>query len=269
MALPPPSAGTVVIVTGASAGIGAALARELAARGHGLVVVARRRERLQALAAELAPVPVDVEAVDLADEAARTALAARLLASDRAITGLCNAAGLAAGGRRFDALPLDREREIVKLNVEALHHLTGALLPALVERGAGSVLNLGSIAGAAPLPGLATYAATKAFVNSFSEALHAELRGTGVSVTSLQPGPTRTSLWDSADLEDVPRRARPFFMDTTPVARAAVDAMERGARTATPGLRNVAAVLGWRLMPRGALLPIAAWVNRRYAAARA
>lgn len=255
MALPPPSPDAPVVVTGASAGIGTALARELSRRGHRLVLVARSRERLEALAHELGN--AEVETADLTDDAEREALIARLGTP----AGLCNNAGIATGGR-FTELPLDRERALVQLNVAAVHHLTGALLPGMVARGSGAILNVTSIAGAQPVPGLATYAASKAFVTSLSEAVHAELHGTGVSVTALCPGPTRTALWEKADMDEVPEKAGRFFMDAEPVARAAVDAMERGARTATPGVRNQLVSLGGRLIPRSVLLPVATRVNR-------
>lgn len=261
MALPPPTSDSAVVVTGASSGIGRALARELAGRGHGLVLVARRRERLEALAAELDHVRVDVRPADLTDPEARGRLVEDLLAADRRIAGLCNNAGVAAGGR-FTTNRLEREQRLVRLNMEAVHHLAHAFLPGMIERGGGAILNVASIAAAQPVPGLATYAATKAFVASLSEAIHAELSGTGVSVTALCPGPTRTALWGKADLEEAPRRGRPFFMDVGPVARDAVDAMERGARTATPGAQNRLASLGGRYLPRTVLLPVVAIVNR-------
>ncbi|HWT22752.1 MAG TPA: SDR family oxidoreductase, partial [Solirubrobacteraceae bacterium] len=202
MALPPPTIDSTVVVTGASAGIGAELARELAERAYNLVLVARRAEPLDALAGELRlthGVHVDVEPVDLADAPARVALVARLEAGEREVVGVCNDAGFGSIGR-FADLPLEREQDIVRVNVEALHHLTGAFLPRMVEQGIGAILNVASTAAFQPLPGFATYAASKAFVQSFSEAVHAELAGTGVSVTCLSPGPTRTRFGKVAGL---------------------------------------------------------------------
>lgn len=264
MPLPPPSPHSAVVVTGASSGIGEALARELADRGHGLVLVARDRERLEALAAELAPARADVAAADLTDEAERESLVERLAVADRTLDGLVNCAGTASGGHGFASLPQDRERFIVGVNVAALHHLTGAFLPGMVERGAGSVLNVGSIAGTLPTPGLATYAATKAFVNAFTEALHAELAGTGVTATLLRPGPVRTPIWARAGLGAIPRRLDPVFMDPEPVAREAVDAMEHGVRTVTPGNRNRAFAVAGRLVPRGLVLPAGRVAQRAF-----
>src|SRR5687767_2204196 len=168
MALPAPTPGSTVVITGASSGIGAEFARVLAARGHGLTLVARRRDRLEALAEELGDVAVDIEPCDLADRAARTALIETLMA--RSVSGLLNNAGHGAHGPVHEA-DLDYERNMVELNVAALHHLTGALLPQLVAQGTGAILNVASLAAFQPLPNMATYAATKAFVHSFSEAV--------------------------------------------------------------------------------------------------
>jgi short-subunit dehydrogenase len=253
-----------VLITGASAGIGAELARELARRGHSVVLVARRADRLADLAAELTrehAVAAEVEAVDLADAAARDALVERLHASGRAIVGVCNNAGFGSVGR-FDRQPLERETEMVRLNVEALHALTGAFLPGMVERGAGAVLNVASIAAAQPLPTMATYAATKAFVVSFSEAVHTELHGTGVSVTALCPGFTRTEFGEVAGGGEATRRLPELaYADPAPVARAGVEAMVAGRRASTPGLLNKALATSGRLLPRSVLLPAARLVQ--------
>jgi short-subunit dehydrogenase len=255
------------LVTGASAGIGAELARELAARGYNLVLVARRAERLQALADELrlsTGVHADVEACDLADSGARQALVGRLQGGERAVAGVCNNAGFGSVGH-FSRQPLDREQEMIRLNVEALHHLTGAWVPRMVERGVGAILNVGSTSAYQPLPGMATYAATKAFVQSFSESVHSELAGTGVSVTCLSPGFTRTDFAAEAGAGSVEAVAPGFLtMDARDVARAGVDGMVAGRRTVVPGIHNKASTLGGRLVPRTLLLPIA----RRVAADR-
>jgi uncharacterized protein len=267
MALPPPTLDATVLVTGASDGIGAALARELADRSHNVVVVARRVTRLRALARDLQRehgVIVDVEAVDLLDAEARAALVARLLGGEREVVGVCNNAGFGSVGR-FAELPLERERDIVRLNVEALHHLTGAFLGRMVEQGIGAVLNVASTAANQPVPGMATYAASKAFVQSFSEALHAELDGSGVSVTCLSPGPTRTRFGAVAGLEGSEHATPGFlFSDPAGVARAGVDGMVAGRRTVVPGVSNKLASTGGRLIPRGLFLPLA----RRVAADR-
>jgi uncharacterized protein len=265
MALPPATTDSAVVVTGASAGIGAELARELAARGYNLVLVARRTERLQALAEELRlshGIHAEVESCDLIDRGARCALVARLDAGERAVTGVCNNAGFGSVGP-FARRPLEREQDIVRLNVEVLHHLTGAWLGPMLDRGAGAVLNVGSTSAYQPLPGMATYAATKAFVQSFSESVHAELAGTGVSVTCLSPGFTRTEFGAVAGAGD---DAAPAFltMDARNVARAGVEGMIAGRRTVVPGVQNKVSALGGRLVPRTLLLPVV----RRVAAAR-
>ena len=145
-----------MLITGASAGIGAELARQLAARGHNVVLVARREQRLRALAEQLRlmhGVHADVEPCDLADADARRALVGRLLSGEREVTGVCNNAGFGTVSTLLEA-DLEREQEVVRVNVEAVHHLTGAFLPRMVERGEGAILNVASTAAFQPLPGL-------------------------------------------------------------------------------------------------------------------
>lgn len=266
MSLPSPAPDATVVVTGASSGIGAELARELVRRGHGVTLVARRRDRLDALAAELLEIrdiAADVVAADLGEPSGRGELLAAL--ERRTVAGLCNNAGFASFGW-FWQLDQAREREEVAVNVVALHELTGALLPAMVKRGVGAVLNVGSIAGAQPLPANATYAATKAFVNSFSEALHAELSGTGVSCTLLTPGPVRTEFADRAGIADIEDGSPGLFWETPQnVARQAVEGMERGRRVVVPGLPAKLASAGGRFSPHSVLLPATKLVmDRRF-----
>ncbi len=266
MALPPPLLDNTVVVTGASAGIGTELARELAGRNYNLVLVARRAERLRELADELRlahGIHVDVEAVDLTDADARRELIARLEAGEREVAGVCNNAGTGTVATLLKS-DLEHEQRIVRLNAEAVHHLTGAFLPPMVERGAGAILNVASTAAFQPLPGFATYAATKAFVQSFSEAVHAELGGTGVSVTCLCPGFTHTEFGENAGTREA-EEALPGFlwMEAPEVARTGVDAMVAGRRSAIPGLLNRASMIGGRMTPRTVLLPLVRQVNRR------
>ena len=256
MALPPPTNGSTILVTGASAGIGAELARGLAARGYGVTLVARREERLRALADELGS-GAEVAPCDLADAAARGALVAGL---ERQVTGVCNNAGFGSVGR-FAELDAERELRLVRVNVEAVVELTRAFLPGMLEAGAGAVLNVASIAAYQPLPGFGADAGRKAFVQSFSEAVHEELAGTGVSVTCLSPGFTHTEFEAAAGSEG----SLPGFIygDASDVAEAGIEAMLAGRRSAIPGLANRASMLGGRVAPRSLLLPLVRQVTDR------
>ena len=257
---------STVLITGASAGIGAELARELARRSYNVVLVARRAERLQELAEELRlthGIHADVEPCDLADPAARSDLIARLQTGERDVVGVCNNAGLGTVATLVEA-GVEREQQVVRLNVEALHHLTGAFLPQMVSDGAGAILNVASTAAFQPLPGFATYAASKAFVQSFSEAVHAELGGTGVSVTCLCPGFTHTEFGQAAGAREEEAKLPEFlFMEAPDVARAGVEAMVAGRRTAIPGFKNRVTTLGGRMAPRSLLLPLVRHVTGR------
>ena len=254
MSLPAPAPNSTVVVTGASSGIGAELARELSRRGHHVTLVARRRERLEELATSLGE--ADVRPCDLADAASRAELLGALRNAGRQVAALCNNAGFGAFGRVWE-MDAETERRQVQLNVVALQDLTLEVLPGMVKRGAGSILNVGSIAGAQPLPGNATYAATKAFVNSFSEALHAELKGTGVTCTLLTPGPVRTEFVEVADAADIENRAPGFaWQQPEDVARQAVEGMAKGRRVVAPGLTTKVLSTSGRIAPRPLVLPL-------------
>ena len=255
MSLPNPSEQSTALITGASSGIGAEIARRLASRGHHLTLVARRAERLEELAGELDGKAV-VDACDLADHDARIALVARLGRRKRRVSVLVNNAGFGTYGRLWELSP-DREREEVRLNVDALHDLTVAFLPGMVERRSGAVLNVGSTAGFQPLPSNATYAATKAFVNSFSESLHSELAGTGVTCTVLCPGPVATEFQDAAGISHL-NSAGPSFVwaSASEVARSAVEGMERGKRVVMPTAAHKVQGAFGRYSPRSILLPV-------------
>jgi uncharacterized protein len=266
MALPPPTLDNTVLVTGASAGIGAELARQLARRNYNVVLVARRAERLHELAEELRlshGIHADVEVCDLTDAGARAELVERLRAGEREIAGVCNNAGFGTVATLAKS-DIEREQQVVRLNVEAVHHLTGAFLAGMVERGAGAILNVASTAAFQPLPGFATYAASKAFVQSFSEAVHAELGGTGVTVTCLFPGFTHTEFPENAEAGEAESWIPGFlWMEAPEVARIGIDAMAAGRRTAIPGLRNRASMIGGRIAPRSVLLPLVRQVTGR------
>jgi short-subunit dehydrogenase len=179
----------VTLITGASAGLGAEFARQCAARGDELVLVARRRERLEALAAQIGG--GEVITADLAAPGAAEQLMRDVEARGLAVSTLINNAGFGLTGR-FAGLPLDRQREMIDLNIGALVELTHLVLPGMIERGAGAILNVASTAAFQPGPGFAVYFATKSFVLSFTEALHQELKRTNIKVSALCPGPTRT-----------------------------------------------------------------------------
>ena len=261
LALPPPSPESTCLVTGASSGIGAEIARELAARGHGLTLVARREERLRELAKELSSVRVEVEVCDLADEAARKRLYAVIAERGLTVEVLVNNAGFGTAGR-MDKLDHEMEVRMVRTNIEAPVDLCMQYVPAMVARGRGGVLNLASTAAFQPLPRQATYAATKAFMLSYTETMHADLKGTGVSVTALCPGPVRTEFTQGAGLqvseEKVPAM---FWTDAAEVARAGVRGLERGKRAVVPGRLNAIGAVAGRLAPRGVVLPLASRVT--------
>ena len=263
MSLPEPASDTTVLVTGASSGIGEAIARELAARGYNLSLAARRRVVLDELAAAVESehdVKVTVHAADLSRDADRTRLL-RELRSGRQLVGLCNNAGTGAFGPFVDH-DAETEDQVFRTNALALFDLTNRLVRGMVERGEGAILNTASILAFAPIPQNATYAATKAFIQSFSEALHTELQGTGVSCTTVNPGPTRTSIFDrsgapgATGLGDQLGVGGLFWQDAEDVARDAVAGMVEGRRSVTPGLTNKLAALGLRSASRTVFLPI-------------
>ena len=261
MALPPASDSSTALVTGASSGIGEAIARELASRGHGVTLVARRVERLRELAAEFTErhgVRAEVLAADLGEADARETLAKSIEGLGLGVEIVVNNAGFGDGKPVVDA-DLSRLLEMVRLNCEALLDLQQRYLPAMVERGHGAVLNVASTAAFQPLPNNATYAATKAFVLHLSEAAHAELRGTGVSVCALCPGPVRTEFMQSAEGLETAEEQLPgmFWMSAEAVAKEAVDGLEKGKRVVIPGLMNRAGAITGQHAPRALLLPTA------------
>jgi short-subunit dehydrogenase len=263
--LPAPSESGIALVTGASSGIGAAIARELAARGHGVALVARREDRLRELAAEIdreRGVRAETVAADLAAAAERDLLVSRLDELGLDVEILVNNAGFGAYGAGRE-LERDRLVEMVRVNCEALLDLQSRFAPAMVARGRGAILNVASTAAFQPLPGTACYAATKAFVLSLTEATHAELHGSGVAVTALCPGPVRTEF---AQVAGVSRQAgqlpRPFWTAAEPVASDAVEGLAKNKRVVIPGMLNRAGAVGGQHVPRALVLPIADRVRR-------
>ncbi len=225
------------LVTGASSGIGAGFAESLARRQYDLVLVARRRDRLEELAKRLrerGEIDVEVAVADLTDPAdlARSVEAIEAVVPDL----LVNNAGMGSIGE-FAGLDPARELAQIQLNAVAPVRLMRAALPGMIARGHGSIINVSSLAGFQPIPFNATYGATKAFVLSFSEALHEELRGTGVRVQVLCPGFTRTEFQESAgiDASSVPGFA---WMDVDAVVEASLRGLERGELVCVPGPAN-------------------------------
>ncbi|MEO5640874.1 MAG: SDR family oxidoreductase [Sphingomicrobium sp.] len=241
----------VALITGASAGLGVEFARQLSAKGHRLVLVARRKERLEALAAELGHARAVVS--DLAAPGAVAALIANVAAHGETVSLLVNNAGFGLGGR-FAALDGPRQREMIDLNCGALIELAHAVLPDMLARKQGAILNVASTAAFQPGPGMAVYFATKAFVLSFSEALHEEVRGQGICVTALCPGPTATEFGEVAGF-GTGGQFEKLAASPQSVVRAGLDGVQVGRAVVVPGLLNKAGAQGHRLLPR-------AWLRR-------
>jgi hypothetical protein len=241
--------GQRALVTGASSGIGAAFARELAGRGANLVLVARSRDKLNALAHELTTtfgVTADVAVADLAEPSAANELASELSSHGLQIDILINNAGFGLFAR-LDEADGAVLAEMIRVNVAALVDLTRLYLPAMLERDRGAIINVGSTAAFQPVPYMAVYGATKAFVLSFTEALWAETRGTGVRVTAICPGSTETAFFDIAgENAQVGKRIPPER-----VVQATLRALDRRASTTvTGGAGNWLLTNAPRLAPR-------------------
>ncbi len=251
------------LITGASAGIGVEFARQLAKRGYDLVLAARRKERMDELAAELSDVTVDVVAVDLVTDEGVSELETMLASGS--IDLLVNNAGYGTFGE-FAKLPLDRELAELDLNVRALMRLSHAAAAAMVERKRGAIINVASSAAFQALPYNATYSATKAFVLHFSEAVHEEVRRHGVTVTCLCPGPVRTEFQQVAGFEEdsIPAIS---WMSVDSVVRSALSAMRGGRAITVPGAVNVAAMASTRMAPRFLVRRIVASMFRNRATA--
>lgn len=231
--------GCTALITGASSGLGAEFARQLAPHARSLILVARRLDRLETLREELdrPGLTIHCHAADLADEVQIEALLAALAASGERVSLLINNAGLGDHGF-FEDSEWSRVEAMLDVNIKALTRLTHAVLPDLVRVGRGAILNVSSIAGLLPLPKMAVYAASKAYVTSFTEALRGELRDTGVSVTALCPGPVNTEFFETAERLDA-RESMPapevFKMPAEEVVAAGLNAVVRDRARVIPG----------------------------------
>jgi uncharacterized protein len=252
-----------VLITGASSGIGRELSRCFAADGCWLVLVARRGRALESLAEELRKThKVDVRVViaDLAQAEAPTHILGQLQHHGLKVDVLVNNAGFGAQGR-FAEIPSDRQLEMIQVNVTSLTHLTRLLLPDMIKRGRGGILNVASTAAFQPGPYMAVYYATKAYVLSWSEALAAELLGTGVVVTALCPGPTETAFADAARMRDT-LLFKMNRMSARTVAEIGHRAFRQGRVLAITGLRNRLLAFAVRLSPRSLVRRMAAALNQ-------
>jgi uncharacterized protein len=254
VSLPAPTADNRAVVTGASHGIGTALAEELARRGYSLILVARRKELLTELSARLGDrygVTAEVRAVDLSDREQRAPLSAEL--AEREITILCNNAGVATFGPIAKLDPA-YERAVVELNSVAVHDLTLSVLPGMLARRSGGILITGSAAGNMAIPHNTTYAATKAFTNSFSESLRGELIGSGVNVTLLAPGPVRT---ENPDQDEVGTKIPEFiWVSAAYTAKLSIDSLARNKMRVVPGLISKGMHVAGQYAPRALTAPV-------------
>lgn len=247
----------ITLITGASAGLGAEFARALGKRGRRLVLVARRRDRLEALVAEIGNARA-VEA-DLAAPGAAADLLANVGAAGESVDLLVNNAGFGLVGR-FAELDAARQREMIDLNIGALTDLCRLAAPAMIERRSGGILNLASTAAFQPGPGMAVYFATKAFVLSFTEALHEELKPHGIKVSALCPGPTTTEFGSVAGFTKQGAFDR-LAMAAEPVVEAGLKGLENNQAVVVPGLINKVGAASTRFLPRPAVRRIAAMLK--------
>ena len=243
--------GKWALVTGASSGLGVDFAKNLASRGSNVILVARREDRLRSVQQEITAqygVQVDVIVMDLEPADAPQRLYDQLKAAGRAVDVLINNAGFGLYGD-FLEIPWERERAMLELDIVTLTHLTKLFVKDMVERRFGYVLLVASIGAYQPSPTYATYSAAKSYVLFFGEALHYELRKTGVTVTVVSPGVTKTEFLDVAG-QQPSLYQRTMMMDSPAVTRIAVDAMLKGKASVVPGYKNAALAQSTRLMPR-------------------
>ncbi|GAY17713.1 SDR family oxidoreductase [Mycobacterium sp. shizuoka-1] len=257
--LPPPGPHRAALITGASSGIGAEIARSLSGRGHHVVLVARRTDQLSALADDL-PGPSSVLGADLSQPSERSALPDRVAALGLEIDILVNNAGLTTMGPVAAADP-GAECTVVEVDVTAVVDLCTRFVAGMVSRRRGAVLNVASVAAFGPLPGQAVYGAAKAFVLSYTRAVGEELKASGVTATALCPGPVHTGFGEAAGFTTEEAEAalpKPLWVSPREVAEAAVDGLAAGRPVVVPGRLNRAATAVYHLTPRRLLLPLLA-----------
>lgn len=242
----------VALITGASAGLGVEFARQLSKRGHALVLAARRKDRLEALAEELGN--ARVVASDLSKAGAARKLVADLDAAGEQVGMLVNNAGFGLIGR-FAELDPERLRQMIDLNVSTLTDLCRAVAPGMIERRTGGIINVASTAAFQPGPNMAVYFATKAYVLSFTEALHEELKPFGVKVSCLCPGPTRTEFGEVAGFDGNSTFER-VVMESPEVVEAGLNGLDRNHAVVVPGLFNKITAASTRFVPRSVVRKI-------------
>lgn len=247
----------VTLITGASAGLGVDFARQLSARGHTLVLAARRKDRLDKLAAELGN--ARAVAIDLGEPDASARLLADISAAGEHVDWLVNNAGFGLTGR-FAELDGSRLRAMIDLNCGALTELAHAVAPGMIARQGGAILNVASTAAFQPGPGMAVYFATKAFVLSLSEALHEELKPHGIKVSALCPGPTDTEFGAVAGFSGHPVVDK-LSADSPSVVAAGIEGLERNRAVVIPGAMNRLGAQGHRFLPRSWLRRIAGMIK--------
>ena len=257
MGLPPVTPESASVITGASSGLGVEIAKALARRGRPLVLVARRQQRLDELATTLSErhrVRVEPIVCDVADADSRQALFARIQDLGLVIDVLVNNAGYGSSGQ-FKDLPAATETDMIAVNVEAVVALCAATIPGMANRRRGAVLNIASTISFQPVPGAATYAATKAFVLHFTEALHTELAPFDITVTALCPGAMRTEFLEREGVErGASRLPKQLWVDAAVAAEEGIKGLERGDRVVVPGTFNRLGTLTGRHTPRWLLL---------------
>jgi short-subunit dehydrogenase len=251
-----------VLITGASSGIGWELAKRFAADGSSLILVARRTDKLQELA-NLLKVSHGTDCLviglDLTDPGAPEQLLQKLVSENRQVDVLVNNAGFGQYGR-FDEIPLRRHLDMIQLNISALTELTYRVLPQMLARRSGAILNIGSTASFQPGPWSAVYYASKAFVLSFSEGLWKELQGTGVNVSCLCPGPTRTEFGETSQMDQT-LIFRVASVGVETVAEAGFQAVRHRRRTVIPGWINKLLAFSVRFTARRIVLDVTTWLQ--------